>query len=133
MVAPALNPVATWEFEGEILVLHHPTTISVKYEVPHKPTARPTRFRPSPPLAGGARHQSAMPDDCLGAQAVVHCGSIRQTAGIIAMDKQHIRTGDKTIARFRFVRHPEYIRVGSRIIFREGRTKAVGTVQKLIA
>ena len=33
MVSPALNPVATWEFEGEILVLHHPTTITVKYEV----------------------------------------------------------------------------------------------------
>ena len=33
MVAPELNPKATWEFEGEILVLHHPTTIGVRYEV----------------------------------------------------------------------------------------------------
>ena len=33
MVAPELEPKATWEFEGEILVLHHPTTIGVKYEV----------------------------------------------------------------------------------------------------
>jgi GTPase len=33
MVAPELDPKATWEFEGEILVLHHPTTIGVKYEV----------------------------------------------------------------------------------------------------
>lgn len=32
MVSPALNPVACWEFEGEILVLHHPTTISSRYQ-----------------------------------------------------------------------------------------------------
>ena len=27
-----LKPTACWEFEGEILVLHHPTTISPKYQ-----------------------------------------------------------------------------------------------------
>lgn len=32
MVSPALNPKACWEFEGEILVLHHPTTISSRYQ-----------------------------------------------------------------------------------------------------
>lgn len=32
MVSPVLNPVACWEFEGEILVLHHPTTISSRYQ-----------------------------------------------------------------------------------------------------
>ena len=32
LVHPSLNPVACWEFEGDILVLHHPTTISTKYQ-----------------------------------------------------------------------------------------------------
>lgn len=32
MVSPKLEPKACWEFEGEILVLHHPTTISVRYQ-----------------------------------------------------------------------------------------------------
>lgn len=32
MVSPRLNPQACWEFDSEILVLHHPTTISVKYQ-----------------------------------------------------------------------------------------------------
>lgn len=32
MVSPALNPEAYWEFKGEILVLHHPTTISPRYQ-----------------------------------------------------------------------------------------------------
>ena len=33
MVAPAVNPQSCWEFQGEILVLHHPTTISTRYQV----------------------------------------------------------------------------------------------------
>lgn len=32
MISPRLNPQATWEFEAEILVLHHPTTISPRYQ-----------------------------------------------------------------------------------------------------
>lgn len=32
MLSPKLMPQATWEFEAEILVLHHPTTISPRYQ-----------------------------------------------------------------------------------------------------
>jgi GTPase len=94
MVSPEVNPQACWEFEGEILVLHHPTTISQRY------------------------------------QAMVHCGSIRQTASIITMNKDCLRTGDKANVKFRFIKHPEYIKVGQRMVFREGRTKAVGNILK---
>ncbi|XP_030766641.1 GTP-binding protein 1 isoform X2 [Sitophilus oryzae] len=96
MVSPSLNPQACWEFEGEILVLHHPTTISSRY------------------------------------QAMVHCGSIRQTASIISMSKDCLRTGDKALIHFRFIKHPEYMTPGQRMVFREGRTKAVGNVVRII-
>ena len=33
---------------------------------------------------------------------------------------------------FRFVKHPEYLKTGQRLVFREGRTKAVGSVTKII-
>ncbi|EDW08908.1 GTP-binding protein 1 [Drosophila mojavensis] len=92
MVAPELKPQACWEFEGEILVLHHPTTISARY------------------------------------QAMVHCGSIRQTASIVRMSCDCLRTGDKARVKFRFIKQPEYIRAGQRLVFREGRTKAVGNI-----
>lgn len=95
MVSPLLKPQACWEFEGEILVLHHPTTISVKY------------------------------------QAMVHVGSVRQTATIISMTREHLRTGDKATIRFRFIKNPEYLRPDMRMVFREGRTKAIGTTTKL--
>ena len=66
-------------------------------------------------------------------QAMIHVGSVRQTAAILHMkDKDQLRTGDKAVCRFRFVRHPEYIREGARIVFREGRTKACGMVVRLV-
>lgn len=63
---------------------------------------------------------------------MVHCGSIRQTASIVNMSKECLRTGDKAHVKFRFIKHPEYIRPGQRMVFREGRTKAVGNVLKPI-
>ena len=27
-----LNPAASWVFEAEVLILHHPTTISINYQ-----------------------------------------------------------------------------------------------------
>uniref|UniRef100_A0A8B9LA45 GTP-binding protein 1 n=1 Tax=Astyanax mexicanus TaxID=7994 RepID=A0A8B9LA45_ASTMX len=95
MVSPQLNPQASWEFEAEILVLHHPTTISPRY------------------------------------QAMVHCGSIRQTASILSMNKECLRTGDKATVRFRFIKTPEFLHTEQRLVFREGRTKAVGTITKV--
>ncbi|KAJ3614953.1 hypothetical protein NHX12_018522 [Muraenolepis orangiensis] len=96
MISPKLTPQATWEFEAEILVLHHPTTISPRY------------------------------------QAMVHCGSIRQTATILTMNRDCLRTGDKATVHFRFIKTPEYMHCDQRLVFREGRTKAVGTVTKLL-
>ncbi|XP_033631063.1 GTP-binding protein 1-like [Asterias rubens] len=94
MVSAHSKPEACWEFEGEILVLHHPTTISTRY------------------------------------QAMVHVGSIRQTASIIFMSQEHLRTGDKAQVRFRFIKNPEFLHPDSRMVFREGRTKAVGRITK---
>ncbi|XP_038146549.1 GTP binding protein 1, like isoform X1 [Cyprinodon tularosa] len=96
MVSPKLMPQATWEFEAEILVLHHPTTISPRY------------------------------------QAMVHCGSIRQTATILTMNKDCLRTGDKASVHFRFIKTPEYLHCDQKLVFREGRTKAVGRIMKLL-
>jgi len=88
-------PKAVWEFDAEILILNHPTTISKNYE------------------------------------AMIHVGAVRQTAKILDMGKEVLRTGDRDRIRFRFVRRPEYVLPGTRLLFREGLTKAVGTVEKV--
>lgn len=61
----------------------------------------------------------------------VHCGSIRQTATILSMSKDCLRTGDKATVHFRFIKTPEYLHCEHKLVFREGRTKAVGTVTKV--
>lgn len=65
------------------------------------------------------------------APLAVHCGSIRQTATILSMDKDCLRTGDKATVHFRFIKTPEYLHIDQRLVFREGRTKAVGTITKV--
>ena len=43
-----------------------------------------------------------------------------------------MRTGDRSNVRFKFMYHPEYISVGSTLLFREGRTKGMGKITKII-
>ncbi len=83
---------------------------------------------------------------------MVHCGNVRQTARIVSLkpvepgknNKENstasesaskpgeeidvIRTGDRAIVRFRFLQYAEYLNPGSRVLFREGRTKGVGKI-----
>ena len=67
----------------------------------------------------------------IGYQSVIHCGNVRQSAKIIDMDKELTRTGDTTIVTFRFSFHSEYLQIGSKIMFREGRTKGVGDIVEI--
>jgi GTPase len=47
------------------------------------------------------------------------------------MSVEHLRTGEKATVKFAFIKNPEYLRIGAKMIFREGRTKAVGTITKV--
>lgn len=64
-------------------------------------------------------------------QAMLHVGPVSQTCAIIEIDREFIRTGDRATVAFRFVQRPEYLAIGDRILFREGRTKGLGIVKGL--
>jgi GTPase len=64
-------------------------------------------------------------------QAMLHVGPVSQTCSIIDIDRSFIRTGDRATVAFRFVQRPEFLSVGDRILFREGRTKGLGIVKSL--
>ena len=88
------------EFEADVLILIHSTTITLKY------------------------------------QAVLHCGVIRQSVQIVEIigreaDSAVMRMGDRRRVRFKFIRHPEWIHLGQRLLFREGKTKGVGKIVAL--
>lgn len=36
------------------------------------------------------------------------------------------------MVRFRFLKHPEYLRLGAKLLFREGVTKGIGHIARLL-
>lgn len=68
-----------------------------------------------------------------GSQVTVHVGNVRQTATVERLHgKDELRTGERAVVRFRFIKHTEYIRVGAKLLFREGVTKGIGHVTRLL-
>ena len=62
---------------------------------------------------------------------MLHVGPVSQTCAIIDIDRPYIRTGDRATVAFKFVQRPEFLCVGDRILFREGRTKGLGIVKQV--
>ncbi|KAF0036931.1 hypothetical protein F2P81_009805 [Scophthalmus maximus] len=68
-----------------------------------------------------------------GSQVTVHVGNVRQTATVEGLHgKDELRTGERAVVRFRFIKHPEYLRLGAKLLFREGVTKGIGHVARLL-
>ena len=67
-----------------------------------------------------------------GYQPVLHCDNISQTAVIKKMDREILRLHEEAIIEFEFRYHAEYIETGSKLLFREGKTKGVGEVIEIL-
>lgn len=62
-------------------------------------------------------------------QAMLHVGPVSQTCKIVAIiNREIIRTGDRASVVFEFCQRPEFLCVGDKLLFREGRTKGLGVV-----
>ena len=111
----------TWKFQAEILILHHQTTCGKGYT------------------------------------PVIHCGVVRQSAKILSIqktgkvelprlkkqqkskvkvddDKENkdlLRTGDRALVDFEFCYYPEFLTIGTQMLFREGRAKGIGKITKI--
>ncbi|KAG1737668.1 P-loop containing nucleoside triphosphate hydrolase protein [Suillus lakei] len=96
------DSTATRQFEGQVLILYHNTTMQRNY------------------------------------QAMLHCGVssrlFRQTVRIISMDNPEgvLRTGDRATVQFEFISQPEFVKVGMKLLFREGKTKGLGVITRLL-
>ncbi|KAI0780026.1 P-loop containing nucleoside triphosphate hydrolase protein [Fomes fomentarius] len=91
-------PKAVRQFEGQVLILYHNTTLQRNY------------------------------------QAMLHCGAVRQTVRIVSMDHPQgiLRTGDRATVTFEFISQPEFIKEGMKLLFREGKTKGLGVITRLL-
>ncbi|EKM80959.1 hypothetical protein AGABI1DRAFT_71614 [Agaricus bisporus var. burnettii JB137-S8] len=67
-------------------------------------------------------------------QAMLHCGAVRQTVRMIEMDHPQgvLRTGDRAKVEFEFISHPEHVKEGMKLLFREGKTKGLGVITKIL-
>lgn len=99
LVDPRLHPVAHWEFEAEILVLHHQTTLCVGY---------------APIMHCGVISQ---------------CARVTGMTDMAGAPLAALRTGDRAIITCRFMYRAEYIHTGDLLLFREGRAKGVGRIR----
>jgi len=43
-----------------------------------------------------------------------------------------LRTGDRATVIFEFIAHPEFVKAGMKLLFREGKTKGLGIITKLL-
>ncbi|XP_019745184.1 GTP-binding protein 2-like [Hippocampus comes] len=68
-----------------------------------------------------------------GSQVTAHVGNVRQTAVVQRVHgKDELRTGERAVVAFGFLKHPEYLRTGAKLLFREGVTKGIGHVTRLL-
>ena len=65
-------------------------------------------------------------------ETMIHCGTIKQVAKIIYIERDLLRSGDQSKVIFRFIKKPEFIQKDKQIIFREGKTKGIGVVTGLV-
>lgn len=67
-----------------------------------------------------------------GFQATVHVKGVMQTATVISMGEQEeLYTGDEATVKLQFIKQPEYLTCGSRLLFRHGQFKSMGTIVKI--
>ncbi|CCW69338.1 unnamed protein product [Phytomonas sp. Hart1] len=96
LAEPQPPPQAFWQFEADIVVLYHSTTITTGYE------------------------------------PMIHSPTVRQSAKVINVEQEVLRTGDRSLVRFHFLYRPEFMKEGQRLIMREGNTKGIGVVTRLM-
>lgn len=92
---PDYNPRAVREFDADVAILVHPTTIKEGYE------------------------------------CITHIETIAETTCFRPIEQEYLSAGDTGKIRMRFKYHPFAIREGQKLVFREGKSKGVGTVTRL--
>lgn len=84
------------EFEADVAILVHPTTIKEGYE------------------------------------CITHIETISETVAFEPLDKEYMSAGDTGKIKMRFKYRPFCVKEGQKVIFREGRSKGIGTITKII-
>lgn len=117
-------------FEAEIMVLHHHSTIKQDYQaVVHMGDVRQTAVIERIVLLDCVKPSSS-PSSPRSSPTESGASASADAAGQPKERGPALRTGDRARIIFRFLFKPEYVRIGSLFLFREGSTKGVGRVTR---
>jgi len=67
-----------------------------------------------------------------GYEPVIHIETISETVIFEKIDKEYLRAGDRGTVRMRFKYNPQYVYEGQKFIFREGRSKGMGEIKRIV-
>ena len=67
-----------------------------------------------------------------GYEPVLHLFTVGESAKVELVDKEYLKSGENGKVRFAFKYSPHYLEEGDRFVFREGKTKGIGTVTKVL-
>ncbi len=68
-----------------------------------------------------------------GYEPVIHIETISETVIFKEIDKKYLKAGDRGKVRMRFKYHPQFVYEGQKFIFREGRSKGMGEIKKILS
>uniref|UniRef100_A0A7C3RG62 GTP-binding protein n=1 Tax=Archaeoglobus fulgidus TaxID=2234 RepID=A0A7C3RG62_ARCFL len=68
-----------------------------------------------------------------GYEPVVHVETISETVTFLDIDRGYLKSGDRGIVRMRFKYHPHFVYEGQKFIFREGRSKGMGEIVRIVS
>ncbi len=67
-----------------------------------------------------------------GYEPVIHLFTVGESAKVELVDKEYLKSGENGKVRFAFKYSPHYLEEGDRFVFREGKTKGIGTVTRIL-
>jgi elongation factor 1-alpha len=67
-----------------------------------------------------------------GYEPVFHDQTVAESVKFELLDKEYLKSGDVGKVRMTFRYKPQFVQEGDRFVFREGKTKGIGTITKIL-
>jgi len=67
-----------------------------------------------------------------GYEPILHINTISETVKLKLVDKKYLKSGESGNVEMVFRYQPQFVREGDKFVFREGKTKGIGTITKIL-
>jgi len=68
-----------------------------------------------------------------GYEPVLHANTVAESVKLSLVDKRYLKAGESGRVRMTFRYKPQFLQEGDKFVFREGKTKGIGTITKILA